>query len=71
MSDDSIVDEVRAIRDEIAKECGYDIDTIFQHLRSVAATTSAPHVSLSPRRVTEPDRDEDSLRSLPAGAERG
>jgi hypothetical protein len=30
MISDPIVEEVRTIRDEIAKECGYDIDAIFR-----------------------------------------
>ncbi|MCI5065759.1 hypothetical protein MRY87_08550 [bacterium] len=31
---DPIVEEVRRIRDEIARECGYDIDSICEYLRS-------------------------------------
>ncbi len=65
MIPDPIVEEVRAIRDEIAKECGYDVDAIFQHLRRIEATSSAPHVSLSPRRLAEPDQD-DSLPPIEA-----
>jgi hypothetical protein len=57
MSPDPIVEEVRVIRDQIAKECGYDIDTIFQRLRSVEAAGPARHVSLSPRRTPEPEHD--------------
>jgi hypothetical protein len=55
MIPDPIVEEVRAARDEIAKECGYDIDVIFQRLRQIEATSSVPHVSLAPRRVAEVD----------------
>jgi hypothetical protein len=61
---DPIVEDVRAIRDEIAKECDYDIDTLFQYFRRLEAASSVPHVTLSPRRVTEPDQEE---TSLPAG----
>ncbi len=53
MIPDPIVEEVRAIRDEIAKECNYDVDAIFQELRRREAESDTPHVSLSPRRVSE------------------
>jgi hypothetical protein len=58
MNSDPIVEEIRAIRDEIAKECGYDIDTIFRRLRHLEATSSAPRMSLSPRRVADFNQDE-------------
>ncbi len=50
---DSIVEEVRTARDDMAKECDYDIDRIFEELRRLEASSNAPHVSLSPRRVVE------------------
>jgi len=53
MIPDPIVEEVRAVRDEIAKECSYDIDTIFETLRRLEAASSTPHVSFTPRRVSE------------------
>ncbi|WP_437953678.1 hypothetical protein WME98_25430 [Sorangium sp. So ce296] len=34
---DAIVDEVRAIRDQIAKECGYDIHELFKAFRRLEA----------------------------------
>ena len=40
---DPIVDEVRAIRDEIAKKCNYDIDALAQLLKT--------HEAQSGRRV--------------------
>jgi hypothetical protein len=58
---DPIVEEVRAIRDEIAKECDYDIDAIFQALRRLEAASSAPHVSLPARRVNESEQRDSSL----------
>jgi hypothetical protein len=61
MIPDPIVEEVRAIREEIAKECGYDIDVIFQRLLQLETTSPVPHVSLTPRRVPDEDPD-DSLR---------
>ena len=33
MEDDPIVAEVRAIRDRLAAECGYDINEIFRRIR--------------------------------------
>ena len=58
MNSDPIVEEVRALRDEIAKECDYDIDTIFQHFRSLEAASSVPHVSLPPRKTVDLDQDD-------------
>ncbi|WP_437998933.1 hypothetical protein WMF26_02010 [Sorangium sp. So ce185] len=46
---DAIVDEVRAIRDEIAKECGYDVHELFKVLRRLEAGNAIDHVSLVPR----------------------
>jgi hypothetical protein len=51
MTPDPLVEEVRAIRDEIANEHGYDIDAIFQMLQRLDAASSARHVSLSARPV--------------------
>ena len=47
---DAIVDEVRAIRDEIAKEHGYDIHELFKAFRRIEATSGRAHVSLPARR---------------------
>jgi hypothetical protein len=55
---DPIAEEIRAIRDEIAKECDYDIDAIFQVFRRLEATSPVRHVSLSGRGVTEPDQQD-------------
>ena len=49
MSDDPIIDEVRAIRDAIASEHDYDLDSIFRMLRAREATSQTLHVSLPPR----------------------
>ena len=58
MTRDAIVDEVRAFRDEIAKEYDYDIAAIFAALRKMAATGQGHHVSLAPRTIANqsPDR---------------
>jgi hypothetical protein len=47
---DAIVDEVRAIRDEIAKEHDYDIHELFKAFRQVEATSGRAHVSFPARR---------------------
>ena len=42
---DAIVDEVRATRDEIAKECGYDVHELFTVIRRLEAGSATDHVS--------------------------
>lgn len=49
MSRDPVIDDVRAIRDAIAKEHNYDLDSIFRMLRSRETASGHPHVTLSPR----------------------
>jgi len=51
---DPMVEEVRLFRDEIAKEHGYDIDAIFEAFRKMEAGSGREHVSLPPRRTTQP-----------------
>ena len=53
MTGDSIIDEVRALRDEIAKEHGYDIDAIFGALRQMEAAGRGHHVTLARREVSD------------------
>jgi hypothetical protein len=53
MTRDAIVDEVRAFRDEIAKEYDYDIGAIFAALRKMEATGPGHHVSLAPRNTSD------------------
>ena len=53
MTRDAIVDEVRAIRDEIAKAYDYDINAIFAALRQMDATGRGHHVSLAPRSTSD------------------
>ncbi|XXT15559.1 hypothetical protein WME94_35465 [Sorangium sp. So ce429] len=45
---DSIVDEVRAIRDEIAKECGYDVHELFKAFRRLEAGDAVDDASFVP-----------------------
>ncbi len=51
MTRDSIIDEVRALRDELAKEHGYDINAIFVALRKMETTGRGHHVTLAPRKI--------------------
>ena len=48
MKKDPIVDEVRAIRDQIAREHNYDLDSIFQMYRELEVTSGREHVSPPP-----------------------
>ena len=51
MRDDPIVAEVRAIRDKLAAECGYDVGEIFRRIRQRQAESGLDYVSYPPRRV--------------------
>lgn len=58
MSRDPILDEVRAIRDAIAREHNYDIDSIFRMHREQEAKSGRRYVTLSPKRPeTTGERD--------------
>ncbi len=51
MRDDPIVAEVRAIRDKLAAECGYDVEEIFRRIRKRQAESGLEYVSFPPRRA--------------------
>ena len=51
MKNDPIVAEVRAIRDELAAQCGYDIKEIFRKLREQQAKSGLKYVCYPARRV--------------------
>ena len=51
MKNDPIVAEVRAIRDELAAQCGYDIKEIFRKLREQQAKSGLKYVHYPARRV--------------------
>ena len=55
MSHDALIDEVRAIRDAIAREHNYDLDSIFRMFRDREAKSQEPHVRLPPKRPTGSD----------------
>lgn len=52
MTGDTIVDEVRAIRDGFAREYNYDIDAIFGALQALDASSGREHVAFPPREPT-------------------
>ena len=49
MSRDPVIDDVRAIRDAIAREHNYDLDSIFRMLREREMASGRSHVTLPPR----------------------
>lgn len=51
MPADSIVDEVRAIREAIAREHGDDVEAIIEALRREEVANQTPVVSFPPKRV--------------------
>ena len=50
-TDDPLVDEVRAIRDTLAKQFGYDIERLGREMQARDAQSGRETVRLSPRRV--------------------
>jgi hypothetical protein len=71
MTRDAIVDEVRTIRDEIAKEHDYDIGAIFAALRKMETTGPGHHVSLAPRKIADRNPDGTSRAADGPGAATG
>jgi hypothetical protein len=71
MTRDAIVDEVRAVRDEIAREYDYDIGAIFAALRKMEAANPGHHVSLAPRKIAERNPDGSSRAADGPGAAAG
>ena len=51
MRDDPVVAEVRAIRDKLAAECGYDVEEILRRIRRRQAESGLEYVSPPPRRA--------------------
>ena len=62
MKDDPIVTEVRAARDELARQCGYDLKEIFRQLRQQQSSSGRKYVRYPPRRIvpTENERTFDA-----------
>jgi len=53
MAQDPIIEEIRAIRDEFAKEHGYDVKAIVAALQREEAESGLQVVSLPPKRILE------------------
>jgi hypothetical protein len=51
MSRDSIVDEVRAIRDEYARQFNYDVQAMCRDLKEQERASGRKTLSLPPRRL--------------------
>ena len=66
MKDGPIVAEVGAIRDELARQCGYDLKEIVRQLRQQQASSRRKYVRYPARRIvpTENERafDTDSTK---------
>ncbi len=71
MNRDPIIDDVRAIRDAIAREHDYDLDSIFRMLRARELTSGRSHVTLPPRRslvATSTESGPSAQQGAPADA---
>lgn len=51
MSRDPIVDEMRAIRDQYARQFDYDLGAIFQDIKKQEAESDRQFVTCSPKRI--------------------
>ena len=51
MTNDPIVAEVRAIRDQLAAQCGYDMKELFRQLRKRQIDSRRKYVRYSARRI--------------------
>ena len=48
---DSIVEEVRKVRDEHAAQFNYDLDAIYADMKRIERESKEPRVSFGPRRI--------------------
>lgn len=58
MKDDPIVAEVRAIRDELARQYGYDLKEVFRQLRQQQSTSDRKYVRYPPRRIVPTENEQ-------------
>jgi hypothetical protein len=56
MANDPIVDEIHAIREEIARQHDYNLDAIVETLQKTSAKSGRRVVTLPPRPVVRPER---------------
>jgi len=54
MKDDPIVAEVRAIRDELARQCGFDLKEIFRQLRQQQCSSGGSTFAIQPVGSSQP-----------------
>lgn len=64
MQTDPIIAELRAVRDEHAARCGYDVEEIFRDIQTQQEASGREYVRLAPRRVA-PAGEENTHRSRP------
>ena len=57
MSSDPILDEIHAIREEIARRHNYDLDAIVEALQKASAEAGRKVVTMPPRPVTKTETD--------------
>ena len=55
MEPDVIVEEVRAARDELARECDYDVAKIIRALQKRSEESGRQLVSFPPKRIEDDD----------------
>ena len=67
MKDDPIVAEVRAIRDGLAAQSGYDVKEIFRWLRQQQAGSGRKYVRLPARRIVTTEDSRPSERDKKNG----
>ena len=55
MPSDAIVDEIHAVREEMARRHGYDLDAIVESLHKASEQSGRPTVTLPSRPVVHPE----------------
>ena len=59
MKDDPIIAEVRAIRDELARQCDYDLKEIFRQLQQLQSGSGRKYVRYPARRIVPTESQQD------------
>jgi hypothetical protein len=63
MLDDPIVAEVRRIREELARQCNFDVAAIFANLRERQKTVGSRLVRGRPERMAVPEHPADTEKA--------
>ena len=58
MKDDPIAAEVRATRDALAGQCGFDLKEIFRHSRQQQASSGRNYVRYPARRIVPTEKEQ-------------